>query len=207
MVNESDSVIATKCQITQSVGIGKSVRRHAGLGHDVRVKQFRHPVVRFDLRGIGIPYQSQRLYKCSRRSRPVDIGVGDLMGIEIADGAIDFGQRRHAFEQIELALKWSKAAGIMNWGYFILGLPGETEETIRETLDLSKKLPLDLALFLDLAQRAGQSGNQEWLSFYWKSPHADSERPEHDIFIQQTKLKNTLREWMGEQPVTHSEAG
>jgi myo-inositol-1-phosphate synthase len=72
---------------------------------------------------------------------------------------------------------------------------------------LAAPIVLDLALFLDLAQRAGQSGNQEWLSFYWKSPHADSERPEHDIFIQQTKLKNTLREWMGEEPVTHSEAG
>ena len=67
---------------------------------------------------------------------------------------------------------------------------------------------LDLALFLDLAQRAGESGIQEWLSFYLKAPQsANSSGPEHDIFIQQTKLKNTLREWMGEEPVTHSEAG
>ncbi len=73
---------------------------------------------------------------------------------------------------------------------------------------LAAPIVLDLALFLDLAHRAGQSGNQEWLSFYWKSPHhSGSEVPEHDIFIQQTKLKNTLREWMGEEPVTHSEAG
>ncbi|MCP4435659.1 MAG: inositol-3-phosphate synthase [Actinomycetia bacterium] len=72
---------------------------------------------------------------------------------------------------------------------------------------LAAPIVLDLALFLDLAQRAGESGNQEWLSFYWKSPHADGGDPEHDIFIQQTKLKNTLREWMGEDPVTHSEAG
>jgi myo-inositol-1-phosphate synthase len=72
---------------------------------------------------------------------------------------------------------------------------------------LAAPIVLDLALFLDLAQRAGQSGNQEWLSFYWKSPHAVGGSPEHDIFIQQTKLKNTLREWMGEPPVTHSEAG
>ena len=65
-----------------------------------------------------------------------------------------------------------------------------------------------LALFLDLAYRAGQSGVQEWLSFYWKSPQpAGGVSPEHDIFIQQTKLKNTLREWMGEPAVTHSEAG
>jgi anaerobic magnesium-protoporphyrin IX monomethyl ester cyclase len=45
------------------------------------------------------------------------------------------------------ALKWAKAAGIKNWGYFIIGLPGETEETIRQTIDFSKSLPLDLALF------------------------------------------------------------
>jgi radical SAM superfamily enzyme YgiQ (UPF0313 family) len=47
----------------------------------------------------------------------------------------------------ERALRWAKAAGIKNWGYFIIGLPGETEATIRETIDFSKKLPLDLALF------------------------------------------------------------
>ena len=73
---------------------------------------------------------------------------------------------------------------------------------------LAAPLVLDLALFLDLAHRAGQSGVQEWLSFYWKAPQAKSGvPPEHDIFIQQTKLKNTLREWMGESAITHSEAG
>ena len=66
-------------------------------------------------------------------------------------------------------------------------------------------LVLDLALFLDLAQRAGMSGVQEWLSFYWKSPQTANPAlyPEHDIFIQQTKLKNTLRWMMGEEQVTH----
>ena len=73
---------------------------------------------------------------------------------------------------------------------------------------LAAPIVLDLALFLDLAQRAGQGGVQEWLSFYLKAPQsADPAGPEHDLFIQQTKLKNTLREWMGEEPVTHSEAG
>jgi myo-inositol-1-phosphate synthase len=73
---------------------------------------------------------------------------------------------------------------------------------------LAAPLVLDLALFFDLAARAGERGVQEWLSFYFKSPQAtDAEvGPEHDIFIQQIKLKNTLREWMGEEPVTHSEA-
>ncbi|MFM7068838.1 MAG: inositol-3-phosphate synthase, partial [Actinomycetes bacterium] len=71
---------------------------------------------------------------------------------------------------------------------------------------LAAPIVLDLALFLDLAARAGQSGVQEWLSFYWKSPQpAGGVPPEHDIFIQQTKLKNTLRQWIGEDPVTHAE--
>ena len=73
---------------------------------------------------------------------------------------------------------------------------------------LAAPIVLDLALFLDLAQRAGESGVQEWLSFYLKAPQStNTSGPEHDIFIQQTKLKNTLREWMGEEAVTHSEAG
>jgi len=72
---------------------------------------------------------------------------------------------------------------------------------------LAAPIVLDLALFLDLAARVGQSGVQEWLSFYFKSPEpAGDLPPEHDLFIQQTKLKNTLRVWMGELPVTHSEA-
>ena len=73
---------------------------------------------------------------------------------------------------------------------------------------LAAPIVLDLALFLDLSARTGQFGVQEWLSFYLKAPQAATEAgPEHDLFIQQTKLKNTLREWMGEKPVTHSEAG
>ncbi len=62
----------------------------------------------------------------------------------------------------------------------------------------------DLALFFDLAQRAGMSGIQEWLSFYFKSPMAAPELiPEHDLFIQHAKLKNTLRWIMGEEQITH----
>jgi myo-inositol-1-phosphate synthase len=72
---------------------------------------------------------------------------------------------------------------------------------------LAAPIVLDLALFMDLAHRAGQVGVQEFLSFYLKSPQpVGGLPPEHDIFIQQIKLKNTLREWMGEEPVTHSEA-
>ncbi|MGH2468962.1 MAG: inositol-3-phosphate synthase, partial [Chloroflexota bacterium] len=69
---------------------------------------------------------------------------------------------------------------------------------------LAAPLALDLALFMDLAHRAGMSGIQEWLSFYFKSPqHPPSVYPEHDLFIQQTKLKNTLRWLMGEEQITH----
>jgi radical SAM superfamily enzyme YgiQ (UPF0313 family) len=50
-------------------------------------------------------------------------------------------------DKAERALRWAKAAGIKNWGYFIIGLPGETEETIRQTIDFAKRLPLDIALF------------------------------------------------------------
>ena len=69
---------------------------------------------------------------------------------------------------------------------------------------LAAPLVLDLALFFDLAQRAGMSGVQEWLSFYFKSPqNIPGVYPEHDLFIQQTKLKNTLRWMMGEEVITH----
>ena len=69
---------------------------------------------------------------------------------------------------------------------------------------LAAPLVLDVALFLDLAQRAGMKGIQEWLSFYFKSPiHSRDLYPEHDLFIQLMKLKNTLRHLRGEELITH----
>ena len=69
---------------------------------------------------------------------------------------------------------------------------------------LAAPLVLDLALFLDLAHRTGWRGIQEWLSFYFKCPMAKVPlAAEHDLFIQQTKLKNTLRVLAGKQPLTH----
>ncbi len=69
---------------------------------------------------------------------------------------------------------------------------------------LAAPIVLDTALFLDLAKRAGMSGIQEWLSFYYKSPmHAPGLYPEHDLFIQLMKLKNTLRYLQGEELITH----
>ena len=69
---------------------------------------------------------------------------------------------------------------------------------------LAAPLVLDLVLFLDLAKRAGMAGIQEWLSFYFKSPMTlPGLYPEHDLFIQLMKLKNTLRYMGGEEQITH----
>jgi myo-inositol-1-phosphate synthase len=69
---------------------------------------------------------------------------------------------------------------------------------------LAAPIVLDLVLFLDLAKRSGMSGVQEWLSFYFKSPIHDPDLyPEHDLFIQLMKLKNTLRHLRGEEPINH----
>ena len=69
---------------------------------------------------------------------------------------------------------------------------------------LAAPLVLDIMLFMDLAQRAGMRGVQEWLSFFFKAPMtAPGLYPEHDIFIQSMKLKNTLRWMKGEQLITH----
>jgi len=72
---------------------------------------------------------------------------------------------------------------------------------------LAAPLALDLVLFMDLAARTPSLrglGIQEWLSFYFKAPqHAQGIYPEHDLFIQHTKLKNTLRHIMGEDLITH----
>jgi myo-inositol-1-phosphate synthase len=70
---------------------------------------------------------------------------------------------------------------------------------------LAAPIVLDLALFLDLASRAGRSGIQEWLSFYFKSPHvAPGHFQEHDLFLQHIRFKNTLRILGGEAPLDHT---
>ena len=69
---------------------------------------------------------------------------------------------------------------------------------------LAAPIVLDLAIFMDLASRSSMGGIQEWLSFYFKSPMAaPGLYPEHDLFIQQMKLKNTLRHLAGEEQITH----
>jgi myo-inositol-1-phosphate synthase len=72
---------------------------------------------------------------------------------------------------------------------------------------LAAPLVLDLVLFMDLACRAGLSGVQEWLSFYFKSPqHVPGRYPEHDLFVQQARLEDTLRWLMGEEQAARPEA-
>jgi len=86
-----------------------------------------------------------------------------------------------------------------------LGLPMQIKVDFlcRDSI-LAAPIVLDLALFLDLSKRAGFGGIQEWLSFYLKSPVTPQGLyPEHDLFIQQKKMKNTLRWMMGEELITH----
>jgi radical SAM superfamily enzyme YgiQ (UPF0313 family) len=97
-------------------------------------------------------------WTCNSRVDYVDEEMLQLMGkagcwmiswgIESASEEILRRARKGAFpDKVEQALRWSKQAGIGNWGYFIIGLPGESEATIRQTIDFAKRLPLDLALF------------------------------------------------------------
>jgi myo-inositol-1-phosphate synthase len=93
------------------------------------------------------------------------------------------------------------AIDIVGW----LGYPMQIKVNFlcRDSI-LAAPVALDVALFLDLAHRAGLSGIQEWLSFYFKSPMVgEGLYPEHDLFIQLTKLKNTLRHLAGEELITH----
>jgi myo-inositol-1-phosphate synthase len=69
---------------------------------------------------------------------------------------------------------------------------------------LAAPIVLDLALFMDLAERAGFEGMQEWLSFYFKAPiHAPEVKPEHNLFVQELKMHNTLRVIAGEELINH----
>jgi len=97
-------------------------------------------------------------WTCNSRVDFVDEELLRLMGRAgcwmiswgIESGAPEILKRAHKgidLQRVEDALRWSKAAGIRNWGYFIIGLPGETEETIEQTIAFSRRLPLDLALF------------------------------------------------------------
>jgi len=92
-------------------------------------------------------------------------------GIESAnEGILRRVRKGYRPEQAEQALRWAHEAGIKNWGYFIIGLPGETEESIGETIALAKRLPLDLALFHIAAPHPGTPFYQEVVEHGWLRP-------------------------------------
>lgn len=102
-------------------------------------------------------------------------------GIESGDEQILRRARKGTDPQkVARALAWSKGAGIRNWGYFIIGLPGETEETIQETIDFSKKLPLDLALFHIAAPYPGTPFFFEVVENDWFRPGTQWEEVDMD---------------------------
>lgn len=83
-------------------------------------------------------------------------------------------------DKAERALRWARQAGIKNWGYFIIGLPGETEETIRETINFAKKLPLDIALFHVAAPYPGTPFFFEVVEKKWFRPDTRWEQVDMD---------------------------
>ena len=130
-------------------------------------------------------------WTCNSRVDYVDRQMLSLMGragcwmiawgIESADEDILRRARKgYQKEQAGRALGWARAAGIKNWGYFILGLPGETEETIRETIDYSKQLPLDIALFHIAAPHPGTPFFFEVVQNGWFRPNTRWEELDMD---------------------------
>lgn len=102
-------------------------------------------------------------------------------GIESGSEQILKHARKGAYpDKAERALRWAKKAGIMNWGYFIIGLPGETEATIRQTIDFAKKLPLDIALFHVAAPYPGTPFFFEVVKNKWFRPGTRWEQVDMD---------------------------
>ena len=102
-------------------------------------------------------------------------------GIESGSEQILRHARKGAYpDKAERALTWAREAGIKNWGYFIIGLPGETEETIRETIDFSKQLPLDIALFHVAAPYPGTPFFFEVVENEWFRPGTRWEQVDMD---------------------------
>lgn len=130
-------------------------------------------------------------WTCNSRVDFVDPEMLQLMGRAgcwmiswgIESGSEEVLRRAHkgiALDQVERALRWSREAGIRNWGYFIIGLPGETEETIRETIRFSKRLPLDLALFHIAAPHPGSPFFFEVVRRGWFRPGTQWEQVDMD---------------------------
>jgi anaerobic magnesium-protoporphyrin IX monomethyl ester cyclase len=102
-------------------------------------------------------------------------------GIESAnDDILKHAHKGVTAERALQALKWSHEAGIMNWGYFIIGLPGETEDTIKQTIKFAKKLPLDIALFHIAAPYPGTPFFFEVMEKKWFRPETRWEQVDMD---------------------------
>jgi radical SAM superfamily enzyme YgiQ (UPF0313 family) len=102
-------------------------------------------------------------------------------GIESGNEQILKHARKGAYpDKAKRALTWAKKAGIMNWGYFIIGLPGETETTIRQTIDFAKGLPLDIALFHVAAPYPGTPFFFEVVENNWFRPGTRWEQVDMD---------------------------
>lgn len=102
-------------------------------------------------------------------------------GIESGNEQILRHARKGAYpDKAERALTWARQAGIKNWGYFIIGLPKETEETIRETIDFAKVLPLDIALFHVAAPYPGTPFFFEVVEKKWFRPGTRWEQVDMD---------------------------
>lgn len=130
-------------------------------------------------------------WTCNSRVDYVDEAMLTLMGqagcwliswgIESANELILKRARKgYKKEQAFKALQWAKAAGIKNWGYFIIGLPGETAESIRETIDYAKQLPLDIALFHIAAPYPGTPFFYEVVENKWFRPGTKWEEVDMD---------------------------
>ncbi len=130
-------------------------------------------------------------WTCNSRVDYVDEEMLQLMGkagcwyiswgIESANEQILKRTRKgYRKEQAIKALTWAKRAGINNWGYFIIGLPGETEETIRETIEYAKSLPLDIALFHIAAPYPGTPFFYEVVQNNWFRPGTNWEEVDMD---------------------------
>jgi len=130
-------------------------------------------------------------WTCNSRVDYVDEEMLQLMGKAgcwLISWGIESGNEqilKHAHkgaypDKAERALRWAKRAGIKNWGYFIIGLPGETEATIRETIDFAKKLPLDIALFHVAAPYPGTPFFFEVVENSWFRPGTRWEQVDMD---------------------------
>jgi anaerobic magnesium-protoporphyrin IX monomethyl ester cyclase len=130
-------------------------------------------------------------WTCNSRVDYVDEEMLQLMGqagcwfiswgIESGNEQILRHAKKGAYpDKAERALRWAKQAGIANWGYFIIGLPGETEATIRQTIDFAKKLPLDIALFHVAAPYPGTPFFFEVVKEGWFRPSTRWEQVDMD---------------------------